>query len=275
MNLNYNENDDNMSAGYEEGSGIDSDQSDSLDTDLDFSSDDSEDIQDYYDHMAKTKGYKDQGEMAKALYHANKHIDKIQNENGGMREWIKNAYPYLSVAQQAIMEKNLKTQGTTVEDLKAQQPNPNQTGQQSPKQNASDKQQQQQPYDPRVDDLNRRITTTEVNSALANMRNDKQNFPYMSKELENDMVETLRMSNQSFPMNQQGLMVLYNAAVGKNWNKIQDSIARKAREEAYQNILEKGIVPESERIGQAGKTKSADDAIINDIVNAGYGKSQF
>jgi hypothetical protein len=269
--LNFNQDDANFDIDNEsdfDQQGI-QDQGDPNQTSVD-GSPDQDQIDDYYDHMVRN-GYKDEQAIAKALYHAKAHIKKIEGENGGLKKWVENAYPYLSIAEKAMMEDRLKEQGSA---LPQQQPTQG-AGQQPPMGNAQNMEPPRPPMDPMVMDLHKRVTQSEVNQTLAKMRSDKENYPYMSPDLEKGMLEILRASNQGFPITESGLQILYQAAVGRNQKQFEQRVRESAIQEAYRNIAEKGVIPEQERIGNTGKVRSEDDAIVQEIVNAGYGKSRF
>ncbi len=90
------------------------------------------------------------------------------------------------------------------------------------------------------------------------------------------MSAVLKASNQAFPQNQDGLNVLYQAAVGRKLPAILKAEKERIRAEVVASIAQKdGSFMESDLGGAAGVTNDADDKLRNEILAAGVGKSQI
>lgn len=260
-------------------------QQDNVAEDTDQNSDEDESKATSFDYWKEKKGYKSPEELNKAHYHQEKHIGTLERENEKLRNWAMKAGPYVQWAAQQLAQKEGNNMETDQD--KGQEPKQDTQQNMQPKAEASQSEEQvnkemiekmmKETFGSKFEEFNKRLTHKEVTDTLNHMRNDKKNFPYMNKDIEKDMVEALKMSGNSFPQNEQGLMVLYNAAVGKNLNKILSDNKAKTREEVMNNLDQKngGFIEDDFQGSSGGNSKKAGDAIIDSIINAPYGKSQI
>jgi len=129
---------------------------------------------------------------------------------------------------------------------------------------------------PQINKLTADVSRSNVRTILKTMREDKKNFPYMSKETEEEMNKVLQMTNRAFPVSEEGIRELYNAAVGRRLPTILNEFRSRVTDEISENLENrKNGFFESDRIGETGNVKNAHKNIVDSIVNASYGKSQI
>lgn len=230
----------------------------------------------YTEHLMKTKGYKTPEEIAKAYYHADKQITKTQGENKNLREYAALATPYVKIA-----EDYLKKQAESGKEMpKLDQAGKEELGKAlSEKDSTEVKKMMKEMMGPQFDNINKRLTQAEIATTLKDMRSDKDNFKYMNKDTENGMADILKVARESgrpIEMTPDNLKSVYFTAIGRNVNKIIDGEKKGIRDEAYSDFLDnKGSSLENDRKGSGGKRSTAEQSVIDSILNADGGKSLF
>lgn len=221
----------------------------------------------YYDHVMATKKYKDQEEMAKAIYHGDKHSKTVEGENAKMRDYIGKLQPfipilddYLKSPEYAAKYGKVVTQGVQTEQ----------------KENKESKKPDvtteivESMLGSKLGEYNARLTKVEVNNVLKAMRDDKTNFPYMTREVEDVMGKALSETNNSFPLDMKGLSWLYKAAVGDTLPKILAKEKDEITKSNYANYSRKtGTRTESDREGNAAGAGDGGDEVRARIKAAG------
>jgi len=238
--------------GYEEGS----------------SYDDSEPQGSYYDHVMSTNKYADAEEMAKGNWNKDKHIKVVEGENKKMREYIAQFQPFVP-----ILDEYLKSPEYAKKYGKPANQNTNVAQPQQPtgKPDAV-KEIVESMLGSKLGEINARLTRNETNEILKTMRQDKDNFPYMTKEVEDTMGKILSETNNSFPLDWKGLTWLYKAAVGEHLPKILSKEKDNITNSNYANFARKTSArTENDRDGNAGGQVSDDDDVRNRIKSASRG----
>ena len=249
------------------------------DPELDESSSAEEDYS--FERWQREKGYKSPDELGKAYGNANKHIQKIETENKKFRDYIQTSIPWVRYAEQKYKEeqelKSNPNAAKTDAQPGAKPPVTPGNGQEAqPDLREMVKQVTMEILGPQINGLKADLTNMSVNQILKNMREDKKTFPYMSKEVENEMNEVLTVTNKSFPVTEKGIRELYNAAVGRSITKILGEHKNQVTEEISENQRDRDAgFMESDRVGEAGNVKSVHKDIVDSIINAPYGKSQI
>ncbi len=280
--------------------GLDVDDS-ALDTDsLDFSDEGGEEqSQSYYDRVIAEKKYKDQEELAKAYYNADKHIGEIQEENQKMRDYYNTVAPWIAYGQmmyekeqQNMNQDNGQNQNTGAA--------PQQEGTNSVNTSPDNKAGQIPPTPPGIDQeevkrvvaemvgsqvtpISADVASLQIKSLLTDIRADKENFPHMDLETEKVMGEIAGTKDKygrpvyDFPLNKEGITGLYNMAVGKNLNKIIEAERTRNTDDVYNNLYSKSrSFAESDRAGSGGTpSKALEKQILDSILSANVGKSQI
>jgi len=228
----------------------------------------------------RDKGYKNPDDLGKAYGHANSKLNQVQQENKKFREYIQQAVPWIQYAEQKYKEEqeNVKKKPAEAQTSQKSAVNPNAT---QPQNNNEDiretvKKIAEEMIGPQIYGLRAEVAQGNVKTILKTMREDKNNFPYMNSEVESEMNKVLQITNKSFPVTEQGIRELYNAAVGRTLPKILNEFKNKLTEEisANMNGRESSFI-ESDRVGEKGNVKDVHKSIVDGIVNAPYGKSQI
>lgn len=228
----------------------------------------------------REKGYKSPDDLGKAYGHANSKLAQVQAENKKFREYIQQSVPWIQYADQKYKEEQeaLRKKGTGEKtDKLPETPMANAQGVQ-PKEDIRQivKQIAEEMIGPQIYGLRAEVSQNNVKTILKTMREDKNNFPYMSPEVESEMNKVLQLTNKSFPVTEQGIRELYNAAVGRTLPKILNEFKNKLTEEISENLngRESSFI-ESDRVGEKGNIKDVHKSIVDGILNAPYGKSQI
>ena len=232
----------------------------------------SEDIEgSYYDHVIAKKKYADAEEMARGVVHADKHIKTVEGENAKMRDYISKLQPfipilddYLKSPEYAAKYSRAPEQGSGQEDRQAKA---------KPAEQASPdvtKEIVESMLGSKLGEYNARLTKVEVNNVLKAMREDKNSFPYMTREVEDTMGKALSETGNSFPLDMKGLTWLYKAAVGDHLPKILLKEKDEITKSNYANYLRKtGARTESDREGNAAGSGDEGEDIRQRIKAAG------
>jgi ElaB/YqjD/DUF883 family membrane-anchored ribosome-binding protein len=225
----------------------------------------------YVEKLKREKGYKSDEDIAKAYYHADKHIEQIQKENAHYKDWIQNrAAAAVKLAKEYIETDAYKQkygQGIPSEtkEAKAQ---PDQS-KQSPDIEEQIKNVVNQTIQPQVQQLSGTVHQMSESQLLRDMKENKTHFPHMTEEVEKDIKKFLsdsKSNGQPYPVNPSSMVNLYNAFVGKNINNILKYYRDTTRQEVLRDIAEgKESASESDRAGEGGIPKN--DETANDIVN--------
>lgn len=226
-----------------------------------------------FQRWQREKGYKDPDDLGKAYGHANKQIKTVEAENKKFRQYISDSIPWIRYAEEAYA----KEQGDTNKppENPASAANPVDAG------NPVDMKKMiadvtREMLGPQISKLQEQVTLSNVKTILKSMREDKKTFPYMNKDIENEMNNVLKMTNKAFPISEEGIAELYNAAVGRTLPTILSAERDKITNDISDNLNTRdGSFIESDRIGEAGNLKDAHKSIVDSIRNASYGKSQI
>lgn len=233
----------------------------------------------YYEAVMKEKKYADTEQLAKAYYHSEKGIKLREGENKQMREYIQKAAPHLESAKKfyEALEDPKKFKESLSEYRKAkgipEEDDPETTG-------AVKKEE----MDPKVsqfvsDTINKIVSPLKQETAaiksnylIKEMREDKTNFKYLNKDVEDEMAVILEASNQGFPTNMSGLKILYEAAIGRKFDSILEDERKKVTEDNYKTFLSKrNSFTESDLLDNGGnKSRSDNQSYVDDILNAKY-----
>jgi hypothetical protein len=231
-----------------------------------------------FSRWQREKGYKDPDDLGKAYGHANKHITDLESENARFREYIQSSIPWIQYAEQKYAEESGKGKGGDTAPPKTE--NAQRVADSGGKDPADIrnmvKEVASELIGPQINKLTADVSRSNVRTILKTMREDKKNFPYMSKETEEEMNKVLQMTNRAFPVSEEGIRELYNAAVGRRLPTILNEFRSRVTDEISENLENrKNGFFESDRIGETGNVKNAHKNIVDSIVNASYGKSQI
>jgi len=223
-----------------------------------------------FDRWSKEKGYKDADALGKAYGHANKQIETVQAENAKFREYIQSSIPWIQYAETKYAEESkAKGEGTTTPPGTADSKDPAVTRDMI-------KGITEEMIGPQIGKLQADVSRSNVKSILKTMREDKKAFPYMNKETEVEMNNVLGTTNKAFPVSEEGIRELYNAAVGRRLPTILKGFKDQVTNEISANLEGRaGGFIESDRVGEAGNVKTQHKDIVDSILNSSYGKSQI
>ena len=274
------EGEDNFSSGFEGGSG---------------GSDEKGENESYKDYVARTKKYADEESAYKAIYEGDKAIKVREKENGSMRQFITSINPLLPLIEEYMGTESYKKKygnAQSIEDIArimsspANPANPANFGNNSntgeaPKDNkganitAEDVENiVSNILGSQLAPLKQKLSSLDIKETLKAMREDKENFPYMSKEVEDIMGKALKLANNSFPVDDpKALKVLYQAAIGERLPKILDDYKTTVTDQNYKDFMaKKGSFFESNRQGNAGTVDASESAQIRQRIKGAGGK---
>ena len=222
----------------------------------------------YYDHIMTTKKYKDNEEMAKAIYHGDKHSKTVEGENARLRQWVAQFQPFIPILDDYMKSPEYAAKyGKTV----TQGMQGNAEPEKKPTESKPDvtKEIVESMMGSKLGEYNARLTKVEVNNVLKAMREDKESFPYMTREVEDVMGKALSETNNSFPLDMKGLKRLYQAAVGEILPKILEKEKDSITKSNYANYSRKtGARTENDRDGNATGAGDEGDDIRQRIKSA-------
>jgi hypothetical protein len=230
-----------------------------------------------FQRWQREKGYKDPDDLGKAYGHANKQIKTVEAENAKLRQYISDSIPWIRYAEEAYA----KEQGKPKDGENTPPANPVAAAKPIDAGNPVDMKKMiaevtEEMIGSRISKLQQDVTLSNVKSILKAMREDKKTFPYMNKDIETEMNNVLKLTNKAFPISEEGIAELYNAAVGRTLPTILGAERDKITNEISDNLnTRNGSFIESDRIGEAGNLKDAHKSIVDSIKNASYGKSQI
>jgi hypothetical protein len=232
-----------------------------------------------FSRWQKEKGYKSPDDLGKAYGHSVKHIGTLESENARFRDYIKTSIPWIQYAERKYKEDQEKMQGNPNAAPADENPggeNPGVANPGQPDLRGMVKEVASELIGPQINKLSADVSRSNVKSILKNMREDKKRFPYMGPETEAEMNNVLQMTSRAFPVTEEGIRELYNAAVGRRLPSILKSFKDQVTDEISSNLESRknGFI-ESDRVGETGTLKNAHKSIVDSIVNASYGKSQI
>jgi len=242
---------------------------------------DAADSEDYsFERWQREKGYKSPDDLGKAYGHANKALKEREAENARFRQYISESIPWIRYAEAKYKEEQ-EAKGQTGQ--KPPEAPRSETATKTANGQSSSEDMRKMIADitkemigPQISKLEQQVTLSNVKTILKSMREDKKTFPYMNKDIENEMNNVLKMTNKAFPVSEEGIKELYNAAVGRTLPKILSEERNKITDEISSNFERRdGSFIESDKIGEAGSLKDAHKNIVDSIRNASYGKSQI
>jgi hypothetical protein len=271
---------DNFSSGSEDGSGAD----------------EKGEKESYKDYVTRTKKYADDEAAFKAIYDGDRAIKVREKENGSMRQFINNINPLLPLLEEYMGTEAYKKKygnAQTVEDIariinspaSPIKPDNSLNGGEAPKDKKGANISEEDVVNivsnilgSQLTPLKQKLSSMDIRETLKAMRGDKENFPYMSKEVEEIMGKVLKLANNSFPVDDpKALKVLYQAAIGERLPKILEDYKTTVTDQNYKDFMaKKGSFFESNRQGNAGTVDSSESEQIRQrIKNAGGKRLNF
>jgi hypothetical protein len=230
----------------------------------------------YYDKVMSTKKYRDQEEMAKAIYHGDHHSKRLEDENSKLRDWALKAAPYLRLAEEyqtsdAYQKKYGNINPGQQDAGESKSPETKDTSKVSNDFAAAF---QKDPegvssivkniLGPDIKRINKKLTDSELKATIENMKADKKNFPFFDNELEAQMVQIFTQSGKSFPLSAEGLKILYDTAVGQNLKSILNDQESKVGKRIAASLLQKeGSFMENDREGAVGEKLDDSSNLFN------------
>ena len=218
----------------------------------------------YASKLEKDKGLTDPEEIAKSALHGDSHIKKLEAEAKTKdaeiqrsKDWINNqAGPAVKLAKEYINSDAYKKKyglaqgasppGDLPDDKK---PAPGEDI------NAKIDARIAEKVSPALNTIGGAVTGLSEKGLLAEMKTDPR-FPYLTEEVEKDMVEFLDSSKKSgnpYPATAVAMANLYNSFVGKNIDKVIESKQGDLRKDILKDIAEgNDSITESDRLGEEG-----------------------
>jgi len=274
------EGEDNLSAGSEGGSDSDEKGKD----------------ESYKDYVNRTKKYADDEAAYKAIYEGDRAIKTREKENASMRQFISQINPILPLIDEYMETDNYKSKykdAKTIEDIVNIMNNPANPAKPANFLNGSEALKDNKGKNITAEDvenivsnilgsqltpLRQKLSSLDIRETLKAMREDKENFPYMSREVEDIMGKVLKLANNSFPVDDpKALKVLYQAAIGERLPKILEDYKTTVTDQNYKDFMaKKGSFFESNRQGNAGTVDASEaEQVRQRIKNAGGKRLNF
>jgi len=246
----------------------------------------------YKDYIIRTKKYADDEAAYKAIFEADKTIKIREKENGSMRQFIGSINPLLPLLEEYMGTEAYKKKygnAQTIDDIARIINSPsgkeNFTNNSNSVEAPKDKKEANITAEDvenivsnilgsQLSPLKQKLTSLDIRETLKAMREDKQNFPYMSKEVEDIMGKALKLANNSFPVDDpKALKVLYQAAIGERLPKILEDYKTTVTDQNYKDFMaKKGSFFESNRQGNAGTVDASEAEQIRQRIKGAGGK---
>jgi hypothetical protein len=241
----------------------------------------------YKDYITRTKKYADEEAAYKAIYEADRAIKVREKENGSMRQFISQINPLLPLIDEYMdtdIYKGKYKDAKTIEDIVKimNEVKKIEIGEEPKKDNDNKGGINAKEVEKIVTNilgsqlapLKQKLSGMNIRELLKAMREDKENFPYMSKEVENIMGKVLSTANNSFPIDDpKALKVLYQAAIGEKLPKILEDYKATVTDQNYKDFMaKKGSFFESNRQGNAGTVDASESEQVRQRIKDAGGK---
>ena len=212
-----------------------------------------------YEDLAKKKNWKDYNSAAKSYSSLESEYGRLRDDHAKLREFSLEAYNALVEAEKKKSEGVGDNGGVKTPDKLKEMMESNPDVVEIIKDMLGNE----------VKPLRASVAKAQLDTALMEMKQDKEHFPYLDKAIEEKMTTIFR-ANQALPATKETLYLLYQAAVGFSASAISEKAKTKGMEEAYKTIGQKTkTFSEGEGGSEGGKPSTEDDKLVDSIINAG------
>ena len=220
----------------------------------------------YLEKLQREKGLSDPEEIAKSALHGDSHIKKLERENAGYKDWIKNqAGAAVKLAKEYIETDAYKQKYGLSNSANPPGDKPADAKKSAPEVDLNTLVEQKiaERVTPAINSMHGEVSNLSEKELLSSMKQDPR-FPYLTEEVEKDMRDFLkngRDRGQPYPATAVALANLYNSFVGKNIDKVLEARKDAIRKDILKDIAEgNDSYTEDDRDGEAGIERLKGDA---------------